>query len=79
MYKSQGKVFNDELYVIKGTSLELWHKRLEHISEKGLQDLVRKFLIPMAKNESSSSYDHCLVGKQHKVSFSSISKKKLEK
>ncbi|KAL6333440.1 hypothetical protein AAG906_028625 [Vitis piasezkii] len=33
---------NDELYAIKGTSLELWHKRLGHMSEKGLQVLARK-------------------------------------
>ena len=26
LYKTQGKVCNDELHVIKGTSLELWHK-----------------------------------------------------
>ena len=49
------------------------------MSKKGLQVLTRKSLIPLAKNESLSSCNHCLVGKQHKVSFSSISKKKLEK
>ena len=32
--KTQGKVCNDELYVIEGISLELWHKRLGHMSEK---------------------------------------------
>ena len=79
MYKTQGKVCKDELYAIEGTSLELWHKRLGHMSEKGLQVLVRKFLIPLAKNEFVSSCDHCLVGKQHRVSFSSKSKKKFEK
>ena len=26
LYKTQGKVCNDELHVIEGTSLELWHK-----------------------------------------------------
>ena len=75
LYKTQGKVCNDELHAIKGTSLELWHKSLGHMSEKGLQVLARKFLIPLAKNESLSSCDHCLVGKQHKVSFNSRYKK----
>ena len=75
LYKTQGKVCNDELYAIEGTSLELWHKRLGHMSKKGLQVLVRKSLIPLAKNESLSSCDHCLVRKQHRVSFSSRSKK----
>ena len=68
------QVCNDELYVVEGTSLELWH-----ISEKGLQVLARKSLIPLAKNESLFSCDHCLIGKQHRVSFSNISKEKLEK
>ena len=45
------------------------------MSEKGLQVLARNFLIPLAKNESLSSCDHCLVGKQHKVSFNSRYKK----
>ena len=44
-----------------------------------MQVLVRKFLNPLAKNESSSSCDHCLFGKQHRVFFNSRSKKKLEK
>ena len=48
------------------------------MSEKGLQVLARKSLIPLAKNESFSSCDHSLVGKQHRVSFGRISKK-LEK
>ena len=48
------------------------------MSKKGLQVLVRKSLTPLAKNESLSSCDHCLVRKQHRVSFSSRSKK-LEK
>ena len=63
LYKPQGKVCNDELYATKGTSLKLWHKRLGHMSEKGLQVLARKFLIPLAKNESLSSCDICLVRK----------------
>ena len=79
LYKTQRKVCNDELHAIEGTHLELWHKRLGHMSEKGLQVLARKFLIHLAKNESLSYCDHCLVRKQHWVSFSSITKKKLEK
>ena len=45
------KVCNDELYVIESISLELWHKRLRHRSEKGLQVLARNFLIPLAKEQ----------------------------
>ena len=49
------------------------------MSEKGLQVFAREFLIPLAKNEFLFSCDHCLIGKQHRMSFSSKSKKKLEK
>ena len=79
LYKTQGKVGNSELHAIEGTSLVLWHKRLGHISEKGLQVLARKSLIPLAINESLSYCDHCLVRKQHTISFNSRSKKKLDK
>ena len=48
------------------------------MSEKGLQVLARKFLIPLAKNEFLSSGDQCLVRKQHRVSFNNRSRKKLE-
>ena len=49
------------------------------MSKKRLQLLARKFLIPLAKNESLFSCDHCLVRKQHTISFNSRSKKKLDK
>ncbi|KAL6349370.1 hypothetical protein AAG906_034026 [Vitis piasezkii] len=41
LYKTQWKVCNDELHAIKCNSSELWHKRLGHMSEKGLQVLAR--------------------------------------
>ena len=34
--KPKRKFVNNELYAIESTSLKLWHKRLRHISEKGL-------------------------------------------
>ena len=61
------------------TSPDLLHKRLTHMSEKGLQLLVKQSLIPMAKDKSSNPCDYCLFGKQHKVSFQKNSTQKLEK
>ena len=61
------------------TSPDLLHKQLTHMSEKGLQLLVKQSLIPMAKDKSSNPYDCCLFGKQHKVSFQKNSTQKLEK
>ena len=52
MYKTQGKVCNDKLYAIKGTSLELWHKRLGHMSEKRIASFGKEVLNSFGKNES---------------------------
>ena len=61
------------------TSLDLWHKQLAHMREKGLQLLAKQSLIPMAKDKSPNLYDYCLFGKQHSVSFQKDSTKKWEK
>ena len=49
------------------------------MSEKGLLLLAKQPLIPMAKNKSSNTYDYCLFGKQHRLSFQKNSTRKLEK
>ena len=61
------------------TSPDLWHKRLAHMSEKGLQLLSKHSLIPMVKEKSSNPCDYYLFRKQHKVSFQKNSTRKLEK
>ena len=49
--------------------MELWHRRLEHISEKGLQILFRKELLLHIKGKSLKPCIDYLAGKQHKVPF----------
>ena len=70
LYKTQAKVCKD---VVSATQEDfapnLWHKRLAHMSEKGLQILAKKFFIPFAKGMSLKPCDYCLFGKQHRVSF----------
>ena len=62
------KVYVGQLNAVDDdTSLDLWHKRLAHMSEKGLQLLAKQSLIPMAKDKSSNPCDYCLFGKQHRV------------
>jgi len=48
----------------------LWHKRLGHISQKSLEVLVKMKHLSNLKNTQLDLYIHCLVGKEHKVSFS---------
>ena len=46
------------------------------MSEKGLQILQRKSLIPVAKGMTLNCCDNCLFGKQTRVSFSKSSERK---
>ena len=50
-------------------SIELWHRRLGHINEKGLQTLARKHFFPNLQGMPLKTCDHCLVGKAHRVAF----------
>ncbi|CAL1383495.1 unnamed protein product [Linum trigynum] len=53
----------------KDSSIEIWHKRLGHLSEKGLQILSKKQLLPGAKGTLLKTCVHCLAGKTHRVAF----------
>ena len=45
LYKTQVKLIKDGLNAVENVALpDLWHKRLAHLSEKGLQILSRKSL-----------------------------------
>ncbi|KAK0604489.1 hypothetical protein LWI29_016179 [Acer saccharum] len=48
---------------------ELWHRRLGHMSEKGLMVLTKKNLLSGMKNASLKKCAHCLAGKQNRVAF----------
>ena len=70
LYKTQVKLCKDVVSATQeDSSPNLWHRRLAHMSEKGLQILAKKSLIPFAKGTSLNPYDFCLFGKQHRVSF----------
>ena len=51
-------------------------KGLAHMSEKGLQILAKKSLIPFAKGMSLKPCDYFLFGKQHRVFFRILSTRK---
>jgi len=59
--------------------MDLWHKRLGHMSEKGLQTLVRRQIFPTISGTNLSHCDHCLIGKHHRVAYvKKTNKKKTE-
>lgn len=77
LYKTHLKVCSGELNAIEEkTSPNLWHRRLGHVSEKGIKLLAGKSLIPADVTISLDPCDHCLAGKQHRVSFPRTSTRK---
>ena len=52
-------------------NVELWHKRISHISEKGLNILTKKNHLPDIKSTPLKRCPHCLAGKQTRVTFKS--------
>ena len=64
------KLYKQEVNIAeKSSSIELWHKRLGHISEKGLHSLAHKDLLSEVKGMTFRLCVDCLAGKQHKVAF----------
>lgn len=50
-------------------STELWHKRLGHLSEKGLKILAKKELLPNVTGTLLKACTHSLAGKHRRLSF----------
>ncbi len=79
MYKTWFKHCENHINAVEDdASPNLWHNRLAHMTEKGLQLLAKQSLIPLtsAKGISLNSCDHCLFGKHRRVSFRIPAKRK---
>ena len=57
--------------VERDSSSTLWHKRLSHIREKELHVLAKKKLLSNFQSAKIEKCEHCLAGKQNRVSFKS--------
>lgn len=59
--------------VSEGKTEELWHKRLGHLSHKGMQELAEKEMVlgltPFKMSERKSLCDVCMKGKQNRESI----------
>lgn len=51
------------------TEEDLWHKRLSHISGKGLQELAKQGLLPHGTGNNLTFCEFCVVGKAKRQSF----------
>ncbi|CAH9144261.1 unnamed protein product [Cuscuta epithymum] len=79
LYKTHAKLCHPSLNAVEEEiSPNLWHRRLGHLSVKGLTTLAKKEVISMGKGVALDPCEHCLFGKQHRVSFSSTRKKHSE-
>ena len=72
LYRLQGKtVINsaNSYSVSKDNSIKLWHLRLAHISEKGLEELHKQGLLEGTSYDKLDFCEHCLYGKQKRAKF----------
>ncbi|KAG8372283.1 hypothetical protein BUALT_Bualt12G0050200 [Buddleja alternifolia] len=68
LYLMQAKLSNGEVNVaVNSSSIELWHKRLGHLSQKGMQLLAKKKLLLNVNGIELQTCVDCLVGKQHRA------------
>src|ERR1044072_4585693 len=47
----------------------MWHRRLGHMSERGLKVLSERNLIPGLKTVDLPFCEHCVISKQHRLKF----------
>ena len=66
-----GTVAVSRAMVQHGVSTELWHRRLGHMSERGLAILSKQGLLDGAETGKLKFCETCVLGKQRKVKFSS--------
>lgn len=72
LYVMQGKISKSSTTAIKeDETFDLLHKRLYHMSEKGLSIMAKKNVLLGLKNVSLKKYDHCLADNQSRFAFKS--------
>jgi hypothetical protein len=59
-----------------GVDIALWHHRLGHMSEKGMQILHKRNLLLDLKQIDLDFCEHCVYGKQKRVRFLRVGKEK---
>ncbi|KAL3834104.1 hypothetical protein ACJIZ3_008840 [Penstemon smallii] len=74
LYMLKGETQQEgEASIASATSAEnlmmMWHRKLGHMSERGLKILAEQELLPGLKNVSLSFCEHCVTSKKHKLKF----------
>ncbi|WVZ14807.1 hypothetical protein V8G54_012373 [Vigna mungo] len=71
LYILEGSTVIGHVSVASGTenTARLWHLRMGHISEKGLEELEKQGLLLGDKLQKLDFCDHCVLGKSHRIPF----------
>ena len=71
LYLMHGRICQEKVNVAADNTGELLHKRLCHMSQKGIRRLAEDNLILEVKNVQLEKCTDCLAGKQNRTSFRS--------
>ncbi|KAA0067243.1 retrotransposon protein, putative, Ty1-copia sub-class [Cucumis melo var. makuwa] len=72
LYVLEGTTVSDSVAIASGKITDmsmLWHKRLAHVSERGLQALFQQGLLGGVKNVELPFCEHCIMEKSTRVKF----------
>jgi hypothetical protein len=76
LYLCTGNIDSSISLASTGVDTTLWHHRLGHMSEKGMQILHKRNLLPDLKQIDLDFCEHCVYGKQKRVIFLRVGKEK---
>ena len=76
LYLCKGNIDSSIALASIGTYTTLRHHRLGHMSEKGMHILQSRKLLPGLKQIDLEFCEHCVFGKQKRVIFLRVGKKK---
>ena len=71
LYVMHAKLCRDEANIVGDSNGELWHRRLGHMSERGMHILAEKDFLPEMKGIHLEKCVDCLAGKQNRTTFHS--------
>lgn len=73
LYVSTG-TYSSIAVAAKGIDCTTWHRRLGHMSEKGMKVMLSKGKLPGCKSLDLEFCEDCVLGKQKKVSFMKVAR-----
>ncbi|GJV38920.1 putative RNA-directed DNA polymerase [Tanacetum coccineum] len=79
LYMTHSKISKSIVNAVDNDDMtELWHKRLGHMSEKGMSILSKKNVLSGVHDINLKKCSHCLAGKQTRLAFKSRSPFRME-